>query len=148
MSHLKNHLLVMLLISFILLLSCDNKKAAPKPKIKSKVTTAKPDTHKADSITTAKKVIEVKKQATKKAVYKKPYHLIIGSYTSDALAKIAYNKAKEMGFKPYYVSRFNGKYTAVSIASFADIHQAYNNMYNIQDEYGLEDVWVLFQEKK
>jgi len=148
MSHLKNHLLVTLLFSFILLLSCDNKKAEPKPKTPAKVTTVKPDTHKADSIAAVKKALEAKKLAAKKAVYKKPYHIIIGSYTNEALANIAYNKAKKMGFKPYFVSRYNGKYTAVSIASFTDIHQAYNNLYDIQDEYGLDDAWVLFQEKK
>jgi len=148
MTHLKNFLRVVLLLSFITAISCDEKKPEPKPKTPTKVTTVKPDTHKADSIATVKKALEAKKLAVKKAVYKKPYHIIIGSYTDDALAKIAYNKAKKLGFKPYFVSRYNGKYTAVSIASFPDIHQAYNKMYDIQDEYGYNDAWVLFQEKK
>ncbi len=148
MKQFKVYPSLVILFSLIVLTSCNDKKPEPKAKTPAKVTTVKPDTHKADSIAAAKKAQEVKKVAPKIAKYKKPYHIIIGSYVNSDIAKVAFNKALKQGFKPYYVSRYNGKYTAVSIASFPDIHQAYNKMYDYQDEYGYDEAWVLFQEKK
>jgi len=147
MKHFNLYSITVLLLSFTILMSCNDKKPETKPKTPVKVAPQKVDTHKADSIA-AVKALEAQKAAQKKAVYKNPYHIIIGSYVNDAIAEVAYKKAEKLGFKPYYVSRYNGKYTAVSIKSFPDIHKAYNNLYEIQDEFGFEEAWVLFQENK
>jgi len=135
------------LFSFTILMSCNDKKPQTKPKTPVKVDPQKVDTHKADSVA-AVKAFEAKKSAQKKAVYKNPYHIIIGSYAEASIAKVAFNKVKKLGFKPYYVSRYNGKYTAVAIASYPNIHQAYNKLYEFQDNYGYEEAWVLFRENK
>jgi len=147
MKHSKVYAIAVLLLSFTILMSCNDKKPQVKPKTPVKVTPQKVDTYKADSIA-AVKAFEAKKAAQKKAVYKNPYHIIIGSYVDASIAKVAFDKFKKLGFKPYYVSRYNGKYTAVSIASYPNIHQAYNKLYEFQDNYGYEEAWVLFQENK
>lgn len=147
MKHFNLYSIAVLLFSFTILMSCNDKKLQTKPKTPVKVVPKKADTHKADSIANVK-TLEAQKIAQKKAIYKNPYHIIIGSYVDASIAKVAYKKAEKLGFKPYYVSRYNGKYTAVSIASFSDIHKAYNKLYEFQDEFGLEDAWVLFQENK
>jgi hypothetical protein len=147
MKHFNLYSIAVLLFSFTILMSCNDKKPQTKPKTPVKVAPQKVDTHKADSVA-AVKAFEAKKAAQKKAVYKNPYHIIIGSYAEASIAKVAFNKVKKLGFKPYYVSRYNGKYTAVAIASFPNIHQAYNKLYEFQDNYGYEEAWVLFQENK
>ncbi|MFK5891284.1 MAG: hypothetical protein QM486_11210 [Flavobacteriaceae bacterium] len=147
MKHSKIYAIAVLLLSFTILMSCNDKKPQTKPKAPAKVAPKKVDTHKADSIA-AVKAFEAQKAAQKKAVYKNPYHIIIGSYVDASIAKVAFNKIKKLGFNPYYVSRFNGKYTAVAIASYPNIHQAYNKLYEFQDDYGYEEAWILFQEKK
>jgi hypothetical protein len=147
MKHFNLYSIAVLLFSFTILMSCNDKKPQTKPKVPVKVAPKKVDTHKADSIA-AVKAFKAQKAAQKKAVYKNPYHLIIGSYADTTIAKVAFDKVKKLGFKPYYVSRYNGKYTAVSIKSFPDIHQAYNKLYEFQDDYGYEEAWILFQENK
>lgn len=147
MKHSKFYSICVLLLSATILMSCNDKKPQAQPKTPVKVAPQKVDTHIADSIAAAK-AYEAKIIAQKKAVYKNPYHIIIGSYVNDAIAEVAFKKAEKLGFKPYYVSRYNGKYTAVSIKSFPDIHKAYNNLYEIKDEFGFEEAWVLFQENK
>ena len=147
MRHFKFYTIVVFLLSVTILMSCKDKKPQAKPKTPVKATPKKVDMHKADS-TASVKAYESKKVTKKKAVYKNPYHIIIGSYVAASNAKLAFNKVKKLGFKPYYVSRYNGKYLAVSIASYANIHQAYNKLYEFQDNYGYKKAWVLFQENK
>jgi len=148
MKHLKRISIVIFILSLTFLVGCNNKKSQPKPKQPTKVAPVKPNTHKADSIAAVQKAVEAKKTAHKKAVYKNPYHIIIGSYVDKSIAEVAFKKAKKLGFNPHYVSRYKGKYTAVAIASYANIHQAYNKLYEFQDEFGYEEAWVLFQENK
>lgn len=134
-----------LVLSLTLVISCTEKKAqkkAPAKEIK-----VKPNTEKIDSLATEAKVVAAQKVVKKQATYKNPYHIIIGSYVEKENAVLLMKKYKEKGFDTYLIARPDGEHISVSIASYPDIHQAYNELYNIQDEKGIE-AWVLFQENK
>lgn len=131
--------LVLFFLSFTLMISCGDKKE----KEPIKATPVKTEVKKPVEA----KPIPVKKVIKKQATYKNPYHLVVGSFTERVNAVIAMEKFIALGYEAYLISREDILYTSVSIASFPDIHQAYNEMYNIQDETGLV-VWTLFQEKK
>ncbi len=49
-------------------------------------------------------------------------------------AVLLMKKHKEKGFDTYLITRPDGEHISVSIASYPDIHQAYNELYRIQDE--------------
>jgi len=77
--------------------------------------------------------------------FKNPYHVIVGSFRiRDNAIKLA-NKFKNKGYNAVQISRFNGKFTAVSILSLNNIHTAYNNMRDVRNEFGINDAWVLYQ---
>ena len=143
MKHHNSTYLVMFILSITLMISCTEKKE----KVPAKETPVKSIIKKVDSPTAVKKPAAVIKTVKKQATYKNPYHIIIGSFTDKALAGATIEKAIRLGFTPHLVSRYKGQYIAVAIASFPDIHQAYNKLYDVQDGLGLES-WVLFQENK
>ena len=69
-----------------------------------------------------------------------PYHIIVGSFQREDNAVNLQQELVNKGFNSKIFQRPDG-YTAVSITSFATIHEAYNNLEVNVD--GFVDAWVI-----
>ena len=69
-----------------------------------------------------------------------PYHIIVGSFQREDNAVNLQQELINKGFDSKIFQRPDG-YTAVSITSFATIHEAYNNLEVNVD--GFEDTWII-----
>jgi len=72
-----------------------------------------------------------------------PYHVIVGSYERESNAITMQEKLIAQGYNSKLISRPNG-FTAVSLSSHSNIHEAYNNL-NKGVEYHV-NVWVIKSE--
>lgn len=82
---------------------------------------------------------EIRKQ---EELSKYPYHIIVGCFTVESNAIRLNEKLKAEGKDSRIIPLFNGKYGAVSVASYPDITSAYNNIEEAKSTYG-EEAWVL-----
>lgn len=71
------------------------------------------------------------------------YHIIVGSYEVEDNAIKMQQKLKDEGFESRLVKRYDGEYTAVILASYASIHEAYNNLTDATAH--AENPWVIYK---
>lgn len=74
------------------------------------------------------------------------YHVVVGSFTQKANAEELLQRLKNEGQSGRLVSRYNGEYTAVIVASFATIHEAYNHLSDAK-KYA-DQPWVIHKRFK
>lgn len=73
----------------------------------------------------------------------KPYHIILGSFKVEENAARLQKKLEDEGFNSQFVPRKNGTMKAVTYTSHPDIHDAWNNLKDVQNNVH-EDAWVLY----
>lgn len=71
------------------------------------------------------------------------YHIIVGSFEIESNAEKMQQKLKDAGFDSRLVSRFDGQYTAVILASYPTIHDAYNDLTDAKAHS--EHPWVIYK---
>lgn len=71
------------------------------------------------------------------------YHIIVGSFEIESNAEKMMQKLKDNGFDSRLVSRFDGQYTAVILASYPTIHDAYNDLTDAKAH--TEHPWVIYK---
>jgi len=71
------------------------------------------------------------------------YHIIVGSYEIEDNALKMQQKLKNDGINARLISRYDGEYTAVILASYPNIHKAYNNLTDAK-AYA-EHPWVIYK---
>ena len=71
------------------------------------------------------------------------YHIIVGSFEIESNAEKLQQKLKDAGFNSRLVSRFDGEYTAVILASYPTIHDAYNDLTDAKAH--TEHPWVIYK---
>jgi len=81
---------------------------------------------------------EIKKQEE----YKKyPYHIIVGCFTVESNATKLNAKLLAEGKNSRIIKMRNGRFDAVTYASYQTIHESYNNLKEAQAQFG-EEAWV------
>ena len=71
-----------------------------------------------------------------------PYKIIVGSFTVKSNATQLQQLLRAKGMESYLIPRFDGSFTAVSCASYGDIHTAYNHLPDTRVQLH-PDAWVL-----
>lgn len=84
---------------------------------------------------------ELTEESTESTNY--TYHIIVGSFEVVSNAERMMEKLKDAGFDSRLVSRFDGEYTAVILASYPTIHDAYNDLTDARAHS--EHPWVIYK---
>ncbi len=83
-------------------------------------------------------IAEIEKQ---EEFMKNPYHIVVGCFTVENNATRFNKELLEQGYKSRVISMSGGRYDAVTINSFPENRNAYNNLANAKEKFGGE-AWI------
>lgn len=88
-----------------------------------------------------KRQAELAMQAEQEALERSKYHIIVGSFLTPEYADHWLRHITELGYSAKLVEMDGGRWRLVSATSFADIHEAYNSLEEVQNNIN-GDAWV------
>lgn len=70
-----------------------------------------------------------------------PYHIVVGCFMVESNATRMHKKLKAEGYNSRIIEMPNGRFDAVTLASYPSLTEGYNNLKEAQEKFG-EEVWV------